>query len=100
MEAAAMTASVGTKGRALRPPLDDVLAGLTVALVLVPQALAYAALAGLPPTAGIMAAIFPPLASALLGSSPYLQTGPTALTSLLTLGVLAATFVPGSPGYV
>src|SRR5690606_27814768 len=47
-----------------------------------------------------MAAIFPPLASALLGSSPYLQTGPTALTALLTMGVLAGTFVPGSPGYV
>src|SRR5690606_24775471 len=34
------------------------------------------------------------------GSSPYLQTGPTALTSLLTLGVLAGSFVPGSPGYL
>ena len=89
-----------TTRRTLRPPFDDVVAGLTVALVLVPQALAYAALAGLPPSAGVMAAIFPPLASALLGSSPYLQTGPTALTSLLTLGVLAGSFVPGSPGYV
>ena len=84
----------------LRPPFDDIVAGLTVSLVLVPQALAYASLAGLPPAAGLMAAIFPPLASALLGSSPYLQTGPTALTSLLTLGVLAASFVPGSPSYV
>lgn len=100
MGAATVTTTAGTKARALRPPLDDVVAGLTVALVLVPQALAYAALAGLPPAVGIMAAIFPPLASALLGSSPYLQTGPTALTSLLTLGVLTATFVPGSPGYV
>lgn len=95
-----MTATARPQVRTLRPPLDDVVAGLTVALVLVPQALAYAALAGLPPSAGLMAAIFPPLASALLGSSPYLQTGPTALTSLLTLGVLAGTFVPGSPGYV
>lgn len=84
----------------LRPPFDDIVAGLTVSLVLIPQALAYASLAGLPPAAGLMAAMFPPLASALLGSSPYLQTGPTALTSLLTLGVLAASFVPGSPNYV
>jgi SulP family sulfate permease len=95
-----VTAAARPQIRSLRPPLDDVVAGLTVALVLIPQSLAYAALAGLPPSAGIMAAIFPPLASALLGSSPYLQTGPTALTSLLTLGVLAGTFVPGSPGYV
>src|SRR5690554_2204554 len=100
MEAVALRNPAAAKGKALRPPFDDVIAGLTVALVLIPQAIAYAALAGLPPAVGIMAAIFPPLASALLGSSPYLQTGPTALTSLLTLGVLAASFVPGSPGYV
>ena len=89
-----------TRVRALRPPFDDIVAGLTVALVLIPQSLAYAALAGLPPSVGLMAAIFPPLASAAFGSSPYLQTGPTALTSLLTLGVLAGTFVAGSPGYL
>ncbi len=95
-----MTSSIRQPVKAFKPPFDDVVAGLTVALVLIPQALAYAALAGLPPSVGVMAAIFPPLASALLGSSPYLQTGPTALTSLLTLGVLAGSFVPGSPGYV
>lgn len=86
--------------KALKPPFDDIVAGLTVSLVLIPQSLAYASLAGLPPSAGLMAAMFPPLVSAVLGSSPYLQTGPTALTALLTLGVLAASFVPGSPGYV
>jgi len=84
----------------LRPPFDDIVAGLTVALVLIPQAVAYASLAGLPPSAGLMAAMFPPLAAALLGSSPVLQTGPTALTSLLTLGVLAAAFAPGTPEFV
>ncbi|HZJ09822.1 MAG TPA: SulP family inorganic anion transporter, partial [Trueperaceae bacterium] len=89
-----------TRLRAFRPPFDDLVAGLTVALVLIPQSLAYATLAGLPPSAGLMAAIFPPLAAALFGSSPFLQTGPTALTSLLTLGVLAGSFVPGSPGYL
>src|SRR5690606_12628291 len=86
--------------RALKPPFDDIVAGLTVSLVLIPQSLAYASLAGLPPAAGLMAAMFPPIVSAVLGSSPYLQTGPTALTALLTLGVLATSFVPGSPGYV
>lgn len=101
-----MSTSIGRVGapvplrKPLKPPFDDIVAGLTVSLVLVPQSLAYASLAGLPPAAGLIAAMFPPLASALLGSSPYLQTGPTALTSLLTLGVLAASFVPGSPSYV
>ena len=94
------SATRGSRPLALRPPFDDILAGLTVALVLIPQSLAYAALAGLPPIAGLIAAIFPPLVAALFASSPYLQTGPTALTALLTLGVLAGSFVPGSPGYL
>lgn len=76
------------------------MAGLTVALVLVPQAVAYASLAGLPPATGLVAATFPLLAAAALGSSPILQTGPTALTALLTLGVLASSFVPGTPSFV
>jgi len=102
-EAAKTDGSATPRGRralVIRPPFDDVVAGITVALVLIPQSLAYAALAGLPPSAGLMAAIFPPLIAAVFASSPYLQTGPTALTSLLTLGVLAASFVPGSPGYL
>lgn len=86
--------------RALRPPFDDIVAGVTVALVLVPQAVAYASLAGLPPVTGLVAATLPLLAAAALGSSPILQTGPTALTALLTLGVLASSFVPGTPSFV
>lgn len=86
--------------RRLRPPFDDIVAGLTVALVLIPQSVAYAALAGLPPSAGLVAAIFPPLAAAAFASSPYLQTGPTALASLLTLGILSSLVPPGSTAYV
>ncbi|HLU28050.1 MAG TPA: SulP family inorganic anion transporter, partial [Glycomyces sp.] len=82
--------------RGLRPPFDDVVAGLTVALVLIPQSVAYAALAGLPPSAGLVAAIFPPIVAAVFASSPYLQTGPTALASLLTLGILSSLVPPGS----
>src|SRR5690606_8415318 len=67
-----------------RPTWDDLAAGISVALVLVPQALAYAHLAGLPPVHGLYAAAVAPIAAALVGSSPYLQTGPVALTSLLT----------------
>lgn len=70
------------------PGRGDLLAGVGVAFVLAPQALAYAQLAGLPPEHGLYAAVAAPLAASLLGSSPYLQTGPVALTSLLTLGAV------------
>ena len=54
----------------------DILAGLTVALVLIPQSLAYAELAGLPPYYGLYAAFLPPLVASLFGSSHQLATGP------------------------
>jgi sulfate permease, SulP family len=79
------------------PPVrGDIIAGISVALVLIPQSLAYAELAGLPPVHGLYAAAAAPIAGALLGSSPYLQTGPVALTSLLTLGALAPLATTGS----
>lgn len=78
----------------------DLAAGLAVALVLVPQSLAYAELAGVPAHLGLIAGALPPIAAATLASSPYLQTGPTALTSILAFGVLAASFTPGTPDYV
>lgn len=78
----------------------DVVAGFSVALVLIPQALAYAQLAGLPPHHGLFAAALPALAAAAVASSPYLQTGPTAVTSLLTFGALGTLAAPGSEAYV
>jgi SulP family sulfate permease len=78
------------------PSGRDLVAGVSVALVLAPQSLAYAQLAGLPPVHGLYAAIAAPVAAALLASSPYLQTGPVAMTSLLTLGALADTAPLGS----
>ena len=66
----------------------DVLAGVSVALILIPQSMAYAELAGLPPHHGLYAASLPLIAAAFLASSPYLQTGPVALTGLLTYGAL------------
>ena len=54
---------------------SDVIAGLSVALVLIPQSMAYAELAGLPPHHGLYAAGLPLIAAAFLASSPYLQTG-------------------------
>ncbi len=78
----------------------DVLAGLGVALVLIPQSLAYADLAGLPPHRGLYVAAAAPMAAAVLASSPWLQTGPGALTSLLTLGALVPLAPAGSPEFV
>lgn len=66
----------------------DLLAGLGVALVLIPQSLAYAELAGVPANHGLFVAAVAPMAAAFFASSPWLQTGPVALTSLLTLGAL------------
>ena len=60
----------------------DLVAGITVALVLIPQALAYAKLAGLPPHIGLYAALLPAVVAALFGSCGQLSTGPVALTSL------------------
>ncbi len=82
------------------PTLADVVAGFSVAVLLVPQSLAYANLAGMPPYIGLYAAALPPLAAAFFASSPYLQTGPVALTSLLTFGALSTLAPPGSPEYV
>ena len=88
-------------GPPLRPVPADLLAGLSVAMVLVPQSMAYAELAGLPPHLGLFASALPPILAALFASSPYLQTGPVALTSLLTFGVLAAGSAEvGTPDYV
>jgi SulP family sulfate permease len=77
-----------------------VVAGLSVAVLLIPQSLAYANLAGMPPYIGLYAAALPPLAAAFFASSPYLQTGPVALTALLTFGALSTVAPPGSPEYV
>ncbi|MEO8143945.1 MAG: SulP family inorganic anion transporter [Betaproteobacteria bacterium] len=68
----------------------DVLAGITVALVAIPQALAYAQLAGLPPYYGLYAALLPTIVGALFGSSGQLSTGPVALTALVTAASIAA----------
>ncbi len=77
----------------------DVIAGLSVALVLIPQSMAYAELAGLPPHHGLYAAGLPLIAAAFLASSPYLQTGPVALTGLLTLGALLPLAPVGTAEY-
>lgn len=78
----------------------DFMAGLTVALVLVPQSMAYAQLAGLPPYYGLYAAFLPVAVAALWGSSNQLGTGPVAVASLLTASSLAPLAAPGSDQFV
>lgn len=76
----------GYRGSWLR---GDVLAGLTVAAYLVPQVMAYAALAGLPPVTGLWAILAPLLLYAFLGSSRHLSVGPESTTALMTVAVVA-----------
>lgn len=78
----------------------DFLAGLTVALVLVPQSMAYAQLAGMPPYYGLYAAFLPVMVAALWGSSNQLGTGPVAVVSLLTASTLAPLAAPGSEQFI
>ncbi len=66
----------------------DIIAGITVAMILIPQSMAYASLAGLEPYYGLYAAFLPPLVAALFGSSRQLATGPVAVVSLLTASAL------------
>ena len=78
----------------------DVIAGLTVALVLIPQSMAYAQLAGLPVYYGLYASFLPPMMAALFGSSRQLATGPVAMVSLMTAACLEPLATAGSSGYI
>ena len=78
----------------------DVAAGLAVALLAIPQSLAYAQLAGVPAQHGLYAAFLPAIIGALFGSSALLSTGPVALTSMLTASSVALLAVPGTQQFV
>lgn len=75
----------------------DIAAGVIVALMLIPQGMAYAMVAGLPPVVGLYASILPPIAYAVFGSSMVQSVGPMAITSLMTGTALAALAPAGSP---
>ena len=78
----------------------DFMAGITVALVLIPQSMAYAQLAGMPAYYGLYAAFLPVAVAALWGSSNQLGTGPVAVVSLLTASSLAVFATPGSQDFI
>ncbi len=77
----------------------DVVAGLTVAAYLIPQVMAYASLAGLPPVAGLWAALAPLLIYAVFGTSRQLSVGPESTTALMTAAVLAPLVVGDAARY-
>lgn len=78
----------------------DLVAGLTVALILIPQSMAYAQLAGMPAYYGLYASLLPPMLAALFGSSRQLATGPVAIVSLMTNAALAPLATAGSEAYI
>ncbi|MDZ7622440.1 MAG: sulfate permease [Candidatus Competibacteraceae bacterium] len=78
----------------------DLVAALVVTLLLVPQGLAYAALAGLPPQLGLYASLLPMVAYACFGSSMVMSVGPVAVASLMTAAALSGIAAPGSPEYI
>ena len=79
---------------------SDLSAGLTVGAMLVPQGMAYALLAGLPPEVGLYAATVPVIIYALFGTSRQLAVGPVAIVSLLTASALAPLVEEGTAGYL
>jgi SulP family sulfate permease len=90
------------KGYSRATLVSDAIAGVIVTMMLIPQALAYALLAGLPPQTGLYASLLPLLAYSLSGSSGPLSVGPFAITSIMTATALTATFpaIPLAAGAV
>lgn len=79
---------------------SDMMAAVIVTIMLIPQSLAYALLAGLPPVVGLYASILPLVAYALLGTSRTLAVGPVAVISLMTASAAGSVAAPGSPEYL
>ena len=79
---------------------NDLIAGLTAALLAIPQSLAYAQLAGVPAYYGLYAAIFPAMVGVLWGSSALLVTGPVAITSLLTAASVGHIATSGTAEFI
>jgi len=79
---------------------DDGIAGITGALIVLPQAVAFATIAGLPPEYGIYAAMVPTIIAALFGSSWHLVSGPTTAISIVVFASVSPYAEPGTPEYI
>jgi len=79
---------------------SDLFSGLAIAVMLIPQGMGYAVVAGLPPEYGLYACIFPPIIYALLGTSNKISIGPVALDSILIITGLSVLAEPGSEHYL
>jgi SulP family sulfate permease len=80
--------------------LSDLLEALIVTIMLIPQSLAYALLAGLPTQVGLYASMLPLVAYAIFGTSRTLSVGPVAVVSLMTASAIGHLAAPGSVGYI
>lgn len=78
----------------------DLLAGLTGAVIVLPQGVAFAMIAGLPPIYGLYSAMVPPVIAALFGSSWHLISGPTTAISIVVFATVSQFATPGSPEYI
>ncbi|MDH3243531.1 MAG: SulP family inorganic anion transporter, partial [Saprospiraceae bacterium] len=78
----------------------DLLAGFTVAIMVIPQGMAYALLAGLPPIYGLYSSIVPLILYVVFGTSRQLSVGPVAIVSLLVLASLSKIAPPQSPEFI
>ncbi|MGL6250433.1 MAG: SulP family inorganic anion transporter [Billgrantia desiderata] len=78
----------------------DLLAGVIVTVMVIPQSLAYAVLAGLPAVVGLYASLLPALAYVVLGTSRTLAVGPVAIVALMTGAALSGVATPGTPDYL
>lgn len=85
------------RGESLRA---DMIAGITVAMVLIPQAMAYAALAGLPVVYGLYASFLPVIVASMWGVSRFLHTGPVAMLSLMSAAAIAPMATQGTEEFI
>jgi SulP family sulfate permease len=79
---------------------DDLMAGITGAIIVLPQGVAFALIAGLPPQYGLYTAIVVPIIAGLFGSSRHLVSGPTTAISIVVFSVVAPLATPGSASYI
>lgn len=78
----------------------DLLAGLTGAVIVLPQGVAFATIAGLPPVYGLYTAMVPPIVAGLFGSSRHLISGPTTAISIVVFSTISNHATPGTPEFV